>query len=68
MRQLFFASGKKGVIFSPPLSLSECPWFSPFMKSQLNFSLGFREIKEDQYRDELIKIARTFDKEIFKQV
>jgi hypothetical protein len=38
------------------------------MKSQLNFSLGFREIKEDQYKDELIKIARAFDEEIFEQV
>jgi hypothetical protein len=40
--------------YHPPILLSDLPWFSAFLKSQLNFSFGLRKI-DDEFMVEITK-------------
>lgn len=53
------ASGREGILFDPPLALSDLPWFDDFKRSQQNFSLGVREIDDDTI-DKLDELVRKF--------
>lgn len=49
----------EGTLFTPDISLSDEPWFKNFLADYQNFSLGFREIKEQKYIDRLETLARS---------
>jgi hypothetical protein len=39
--------GRQGTAFRPRVALNGLPWFSGFLKSQANFSLGVQPIKAE---------------------
>ncbi len=41
-----YARGR-GIEFTPPIPISDLPWFSAFLKSQSNFRLGLQHIKDE---------------------
>lgn len=49
----------EGTLFTPDIPLSNEPWFKNFLADYQNFSLGFREIKEQKYIDRLEALARS---------
>ncbi|XYI02550.1 protein NO VEIN domain-containing protein [Sorangium sp. So ce1128] len=49
----------EGTLFTPDIPLSDEPWFKSFLANYQNFSLGFREIKEEEYIDRLEALARS---------
>lgn len=52
----YCVTGQQGKVFNPAILLNDFHWFKAFLKSQQNFSLGLRKIKET-FADELNKLA-----------
>lgn len=50
-------SGKGGHAFEPPIVVGSENWFPAFRKSNSNFSLGFRQIKDETVLAALTQIA-----------
>jgi|GEM_PF-903435 len=48
--------GQQGKVFNPAILLNDFRWFKDFLRSQQNFSLGLRKVR-DTFVDELEKLA-----------
>lgn len=46
----------EGTLLEREIPLNDEPWFKPFLSDYQNFSLGFREIKQREYIDELERL------------
>jgi len=51
----FALRGQEGIFLRSPILLNDFPWFTDFLKSQRNFSLGVQKI-EKKFVDELEKL------------
>ncbi len=52
-----YVRGTTGRTFDPPIALDELPWFPGFLRSQANFSLGLKEIRQDGFIAEFKLLA-----------
>lgn len=50
-------SGNVGGVLAPRPNLNERDWFPDFLKSNANFSLGLREVKDEEVIDSLKSLA-----------
>lgn len=55
----YIVVGTVGHNFDPPIQLNHLPWFSGFLKSQSNFSLGINEIKYSKAIDYLNALVKS---------
>lgn len=53
----YIVAGTVGHDFDPPIELNSLSWFSVFLKSQSNFSLGINEIKDTVTIERLATLA-----------
>lgn len=57
----YIVAGTVGHDFDPPIELNSLPWFSAFLKSQSNFSLGINEIKDTVTIERLATLAKDIE-------
>jgi hypothetical protein len=57
-----FAGGKTGSAFRPPIRLNDLHWFRDFLGTQQNFRFGLNEIKEQEYINELERLAGKLER------
>ena len=55
----YLLEGKDGIVFETPVRIDGYEWFKPFMKSQSNFSMGVREIRESNFIEQMKSVAQT---------